>query len=113
MVTIGPVSASPVYTAAPPAMAAQVSPSRAEGQPILDPIDLSAFAKEDRNTDAGKVRDPDKKSFKNIREYIQYMLLMYDKLHDLKARPGEIHVKMEDKAELAEVHDAMDGAELV
>lgn len=45
-------------------------------------------------------RDLNKKNFKSVKEYAEYLLMLLMKLRDLKPKPGEIHVKMEDQAEL-------------
>ena len=92
---------------------AQTGAAQADPSEPLDPVDVSSFARVDYNTDAGAVKDPNKKSFKSMKDYIQYMLLMYAKLRDLKAAPGELNVKMEDQHDLAKTQAAINNAELV
>ena len=111
MVSVSPVT--PAYT--PPSVKSApvaVSETPPLAAPILDQVDISSFSRTDRNTDAGAVKDK-KKSFKSMKDYIQYMLLMYAKVRDLKAKPGEFNVKMEDRDDLAKARDAIDDAELV
>ncbi len=100
---------TPVAAKVAPVAAAAADPG---ASPILDEVDISSFSKTDRNTDAGAVKDK-KKPFRNIKDYILYMLLMYDKARELKAKPGELHVKMEDQDDLAKVRAAINDAELV
>ena len=108
------INTQPVFYA-PPAIGrspASAVTSSKEAAPPLDPVDISSFAVVDRNTDAGATKDPNKKSFKSMKDYIQYMLLMYAKLRDLKAAPGEIYVKLEDQQDLAKTQAAIDDAEM-
>ncbi len=104
---------TPYIAPAAPAVKVAAPLGEEPGAQPLDPIDLSDFVREDRNTDAGKLDVKDKKGFKDIREYIGYMLLMYNKLRGLEEKPGEINIDMEDRKELAKVRDQIDDAELV
>lgn len=96
-----------------PAVKAEAAASGNSGSQPLDPVDLSDFVRVDRNTDAGKGEVTDKKGFKDIREYIGYMLLMYNKLRGLEEQPGEINIDMEDRQKLAKIRDQIDDAELI
>lgn len=71
--------------------------------PIQDKVTISANA---FKVDTGiedylpQSRDKNKKEFKNVKEYAEYLLMLIMKLRDLKPKPGELNVKMEDQAEL-------------
>lgn len=109
------INTSPAFYAAP-AVKINPAPVPVSVKDISEPLDLidvSSFSVIDRNTDAGATKDPNKKSFKNMKDYIQYMLLMYAKLRDLKAAPGEIYAKLEDQPDLEKTQAAINDAEIV
>lgn len=58
-------------------------------------------------------RDLKKKNFKNVKEYAEYLLMLFMKLQELKPKPGELHVKMEDQAELRKAISDLGDVKLV
>ena len=60
-----------------------------------------------------QARDLNKKSFKSVKEYAEYLLMLYAKIRDLKPKPGELHVKLEQKNELQQALNDLDDVELV
>ncbi len=54
-----------------------------------------------------KARDLKKKNFKSVKEYAEYLLMLYAKVGDLKPKPGEIHVKIEKQQEFREAMDEL------
>lgn len=72
--------------------------------PIEDRVTISTNAfKVEMNIEdyLPQSRDLNKKNFKSVKEYAEYLLMLLMKLRELKPKPGELHVKMEDQAELS------------
>lgn len=71
----------------------------------LDPVDVSSFAVVRTDTDAGKVDHDPKKKMK-LKEYIAYVLMLLEKLRNLREPgPGPLHARLENRDELARVVD--------
>ena len=60
-----------------------------------------------------QARDLKKKSFKSVKEYAAYLLMLYAQIRDLKPKSGELDVKIEDKKELQQALNELDDVELV
>ena len=70
--------------------------------PIEDKVTISANAfRVEMNVEdyLPQSRDLKKKNFKSVKEYAEYLLMLLLKLRDLKPKPGELRVKMEDQVE--------------
>ncbi|HNQ91562.1 MAG TPA: hypothetical protein PKI93_01375 [Alphaproteobacteria bacterium] len=70
---------------------------------ITDTIDISEFSVTTSVEDylpQSRPKVDTKKNFKSMKEYIAYMLMLYDKIDKLKPMGGNQYVKLEDKNQL-------------
>ena len=72
-------------------------------QTISDKIDISEFSVTSPVEDflpQSRSKIDTQKHFKSLKEYIAYMLMLYDKIDKIKPMEGRQYVKLEDQTEL-------------
>lgn len=70
---------------------------------ISDKIDLSEFSVTSPVEDflpQSRPKMDTKKHFKNMKEYIAYMLMLYEKIDKIKPMEGRQYIKLEDRLQL-------------
>lgn len=74
---------------------------------LQDIVSLSSAAQGERAS-SSKTSDPKtKKAFKNLKEYMAYVMLVYQKLAKIKPDSATGAVKMEDKAEFTKLSNEL------